>query len=497
MVTTSSFRLRRWLFVSAALGLLFVPGYHGARHSVPVDEPVRIAPEEIHGLRVSEHAAQAGGTLVEYRYPVLSGAHALTVEVRTVMAERQTAFLEEGRARQGARLSQDAVFLAASEEVVGVRITQEHSARAAPRSGGTTRWYDAAQDRLLPWTALFRDAEALASAHALLAQALREEHGLPEEPFSEAPATQEAAVAEERRPAGGMTADRAWELARELRGSPLEDIGFSTTGGLVAVVGPEQASHTGDGSEIEVPLAAASAAPLLSEFGVRARDAAMGGAADLDSLPWPAPEAPPPGYTLDCARVPCVALTFDDGPGEYTETLLDHLDAYSAKATFYVLGALVDPHRDIIARMDREGHEVGNHSWKHDNLAGKSGPAVREDMRRTDAAIAQVLGRPPTTMRPPYGAFNATTLESVPHPLVLWDVDTLDWRNRDAEAVARLASHAGPGSIVLLHDIHESTVAAVPPVLEELHLRGYHFVTVTELFGAQELAPGAIYRSRD
>ncbi|GAB2488192.1 polysaccharide deacetylase family protein [Nocardiopsis aegyptia] len=199
------------------------------------------------------------------------------------------------------------------------------------------------------------------------------------------------------------------------------------------------------------------------------------------------------GEPLDCARLKCVALTFDDGPGAYTDELLDTLAGYDAQATFYVLGSKVAHHTDTLQRMVEEGHEVGNHSWDHADLATLSADAVEKDMERTNEAIREATGTEPATMRPPYGSLDDTARSAIDQPMVLWDVDTLDWQSRDADTVTDVTlDETAPGSVVLFHDIHESTVEAVPAVLKGLHRQGYHFVTVDELF-SDGMEPGDLY----
>jgi peptidoglycan/xylan/chitin deacetylase (PgdA/CDA1 family) len=199
------------------------------------------------------------------------------------------------------------------------------------------------------------------------------------------------------------------------------------------------------------------------------------------------------GNPLDCSRLKCVALTFDDGPGEHTGELLDALAEFDAHATFYVLGSKVEGNTGTLRRMAEDGHEIGNHSWAHDDLAGMSAGDVERDIDRTNEAIREATGEEPTTVRPPYGSLNGTVRSTVDQALVLWDVDTLDWKSRDAGKVTEAAlDDAAPGSVVLFHDIHESTVEAIPRVLAGLHRQGFHFVTVDELF-PDALEPGGVY----
>ncbi|MFC6580360.1 polysaccharide deacetylase family protein [Planomonospora parontospora] len=190
--------------------------------------------------------------------------------------------------------------------------------------------------------------------------------------------------------------------------------------------------------------------------------------------------------SADCRRIKCVALTFDDGPGRYTGTLLRHLAAYRARATFYVVGRNVAENPGVVRRAVEAGHEIGNHTWSHHDLTRLPAAAIRADLARTDRAVERAAGVTPETVRPPYGAHNTAVRRQTKRPVVLWSVDTEDWRHRDSSAVARRAiKGAAPGAVILFHDIHPTTVKAIPKVLKSLSARGYRFVTVSELFGGK------------
>jgi peptidoglycan/xylan/chitin deacetylase (PgdA/CDA1 family) len=208
----------------------------------------------------------------------------------------------------------------------------------------------------------------------------------------------------------------------------------------------------------------------------------------------------PRSRKFDCARLKCVALTFDDGPGEHTGRLLDLLSARDVRATFFVIGQMVAADRGglLTRRIVDEGHEIGNHSWSHPPLAALSHEAVHRELKYTDDIVEHLTGVRMRVMRPPYGATDdgvaaETRREGLAQ--ILWNVDTLDWRDRAAPTVAKRACEAKPGSIVLLHDIHRSTVDAMPAVLDTLSKKGFTFVTVSELYGKTPL-PGRTYTSR-
>ena len=196
---------------------------------------------------------------------------------------------------------------------------------------------------------------------------------------------------------------------------------------------------------------------------------------------------------INCLKVACVALTFDDGPSFYTEGLLDTLKEHNVKATFFVLGSQVRIQSETIQRMFQEGHQIGNHTWDHPNLTQKADAQIREQLQMTDDLITQIIGVPTPFLRPPYGAYNDRVLAATGVPIIFWSVDPLDWRDRDAEVVAARIIISPVGAIILAHDIHRTTVAAVPAIIAALKGRGIHFVTVAKLFEPQTLLPENVY----
>ncbi|MFB9890686.1 polysaccharide deacetylase family protein [Planobispora takensis] len=236
--------------------------------------------------------------------------------------------------------------------------------------------------------------------------------------------------------------------------------------------------------------------------GAPAGEAASAGefVAVLPQRPEP-PElpTPPPERATDCGKTRCVALTFDDGPGEHTGALLDTLAAHRARATFFVLGGMVEQNGgEDLRRMVAEGHELGNHGWSHAALTGLSRAGIRSELRRTQEIVERETGVRMALMRPPYGATDGrVAAESRSQELaqILWSLDTMDWRDRDAAVVSRRAARATPGSIVLMHDIHPTTVKAVPKLLENLAGKDFTFVTLSELYGGAP-SPGRRYSRR-
>jgi len=189
-----------------------------------------------------------------------------------------------------------------------------------------------------------------------------------------------------------------------------------------------------------------------------------------------------------------VALTFDDGPHpELTPRLLDILEREKISATFFVIGSCAVHCPDIVRRAFGAGHEIGNHTWSHPVLTRVSLARAAEEISRTDALLNDLTGDVPNTIRPPYGAMNDRLSElALPRPLILWDVDTLDWRNRSASAIER-AAITSDGGIVLLHDINPTTVKALPAIIRNFKSRGYRFVTISSYVVGSEKGDEAQY----
>ena len=193
----------------------------------------------------------------------------------------------------------------------------------------------------------------------------------------------------------------------------------------------------------------------------------------------------PPGP--DCAVEQCVVLTFDDGPDPHsTPALLDILESRGVPANFFVLGSLVQGNEHIILRMQRLGMGVENHTWDHPNLAAMSPAAVTDQLARTNSEIHRVLGYTPKYMRPPYGAWTpGVTPTHGMHP-VLWEVDPQDWLYRNSATVTQnVLDLTGPGDVILLHDIHQTSVDAVPMIIDSLRESGYTFATLDDLYATR------------
>ena len=185
----------------------------------------------------------------------------------------------------------------------------------------------------------------------------------------------------------------------------------------------------------------------------------------------------------DSVEHPVVALTFDDGPSpKYTPELLDGLKKRGIKASFFLLGKNIEDNRDLVERMEEEGHLIGNHTYNHVKLDELPETCAKQEILKTNNKIYEVTGKYPQYMRPPYGAWKKNLELGVEMLPVFWDIDTLDWKVQNAETVIKTVfREVEDGSVILMHDEYPSTVEAALSVADELQKKGYEFVTVDQL----------------
>ncbi|EGL82784.1 polysaccharide deacetylase [Caldalkalibacillus thermarum TA2.A1] len=187
-----------------------------------------------------------------------------------------------------------------------------------------------------------------------------------------------------------------------------------------------------------------------------------------------------------------VALTFDDGPdGHYTPQILDILKEKGVPATFFVMGRQVEYFPEMMKRIVNEGHALGNHTMTHPDLRGVMTSNVIGEVRATQQVIEKTVGRRPDLFRPPYGALTRSDrliLHEMGFRVVMWSVDTLDWRGMSAEDILSIVHRdISPGGIILQHNLLttpgllDGTVEALPQIIDQLHAKGYKFVTVQTL----------------
>lgn len=189
---------------------------------------------------------------------------------------------------------------------------------------------------------------------------------------------------------------------------------------------------------------------------------------------------------------PMIALTFDDGPGEYTETLLDTVEKYNIHVTFFMLGQNVEGRESTVQRMVQLGCEIGNHTWDHPSqtLPNMDLDSVVQEFQKTDDELVKACGQAATVCRAPYGSITEEQMAAVGKPFFMWSTDSLDWKLMDADADYNeiMNSDLSDGSIILMHDINEPSVkCATEKLIPELVNEGYKLVTVSELAAAKDV----------
>ncbi|WP_329265733.1 polysaccharide deacetylase family protein [Streptomyces sp. NBC_01478] len=203
--------------------------------------------------------------------------------------------------------------------------------------------------------------------------------------------------------------------------------------------------------------------------------------------------------TVDCREAKCIALTFDAGPSENSARLLDILKEKQVPATFFLLGKRhIEKYPELVERMAAEGHEVASHTWDHKILTRITPAQIRDELVRTDDAIERITGRRPTLMRPPQGRTD-DEVHKICRELglseVLWSVTAKDYATTDSALITkRVLAQATRDGIILLHDLYQGTVPAVPGIIDALKERGYVFVTVPQLLAPGKAEPGKVYR---
>ncbi|MDR1824353.1 MAG: polysaccharide deacetylase family protein [Bifidobacteriaceae bacterium] len=271
---------------------------------------------------------------------------------------------------------------------------------------------------------------------------------------------------------------------------------------------PEASAATSDAASAEATEAAAEAAtdaatPAATDAATPSDTAEAAASDTVAATPEPSPTGVVVNYkgpvpeapAVDCSAVPCVALTFDDGPSTNTAALLDVLKEKDVKATFFDQGINAQRYPDMIARTVAEGHVIGAHGWAHTSMLTLGPSAACEDQDRAGRAIRDAGAPEPTLVRPPYGSWNNSILAACTgDTFVLWDVDTLDWSSHNVQKITdHVLNETKPGSIVLMHDHVVEDLEVLPAVIDELRARGYTFVTVPELFNTPLAGGQAIY----
>ena len=178
-----------------------------------------------------------------------------------------------------------------------------------------------------------------------------------------------------------------------------------------------------------------------------------------------------------------IALTFDDGPHpHYTSQLLDGLKERGVQATFFVTGEHAQMHPEVIERMHKEGHLIGNHTYSHIQLREDNRDEFKNQLIKTNEIIREITGEEVQYVRPPYGTWDKGMEKELNMFPVLWTIDPLDWCSTNVEHIRKnVVSKARENGIILMHDYYPSTVTAALEVVDELQKQGYAFVTVEEI----------------
>lgn len=186
-----------------------------------------------------------------------------------------------------------------------------------------------------------------------------------------------------------------------------------------------------------------------------------------------------------------VAITFDDGPGyEVTESLVDQLDKRDARVTFFMVGNRVSKQPNLVKRIFDAGHTIGNHSYSHKSFKKQTPENYLYEINTTNQLIKDITGQDVIYVRPPYGSYKKSTLENVNMNFVLWSIDTLDWKTRDAEMVYNeIINNVEDGDIVLMHDLYPTTVEAAIRAIDYLLENGYAIVSLDEMYRLRGSTP--------
>ena len=217
--------------------------------------------------------------------------------------------------------------------------------------------------------------------------------------------------------------------------------------------------------------------------------------------PEPTPTPTPEPLSVDNIdpNKPIVALSYDDGPSSNTASILETLEKYGAHATFFMVGENIDMHPDWVKMVYESGNEVANHTVNHKNLNTLSAEDIRKEVENNQSKLNSTLGLDKKYLvRPPYGNANDTVKATVEHPMILWWVDTLDWKSKDPDAVLEEVKKATKdGAIILMQDLYSTTAEATKTVVPWLKEQGYQICSVSEMFAARgvKMENGKTYNS--
>lgn len=178
-----------------------------------------------------------------------------------------------------------------------------------------------------------------------------------------------------------------------------------------------------------------------------------------------------------------IALTFDDGPNYNTSKIIDVLNKYDIRATFFVLGSRAINNKDILKKMADSGMEIGNHTYNHLLLTKYDENKIRSEIEDTSEVIYSATKKRPKLLRPSYGSVNNKIKKVANMPIIIWDIDTLDWKYHNSKRItSRVVNKVRDGDIILMHDIYSASLNALSNIIPILQDNGYEFVTIDELF---------------
>lgn len=176
-----------------------------------------------------------------------------------------------------------------------------------------------------------------------------------------------------------------------------------------------------------------------------------------------------------------VALTFDDGPSIYTDGVMEQLNNFNMKATFFELGSLMERYPDVVKRVKDNGYEIGSHGYSHKAFTKLKVDGTLQELARTNEIYKSITGEDIKLVRPPYGSINATIRDGIATAFIKWSVDSLDWKVKDERYVDNIMNVVKDGDIILVHDIQKTTLENLSTLLTRLYNDGFQVVTVSEL----------------
>ncbi|WP_394353810.1 polysaccharide deacetylase family protein [Nocardiopsis mwathae] len=447
-----------------------------AKATGEADELTVVDLDNVPDVTEEKKETEENGVTASLSYPKVPNADPLAKRLDEITDRERDDFLGAVPKAESIKIGWN--LSVAGDDVMAVRLTQDEKDDEGERTAWATYWYDTATGTTAYSTELLAGQQELETLDGLVKKALKENDG------------------------DKVDTSHLYPILRSY-----DSMGFNPDGDLVVEFDEGQVAPVKSG-RVSAVVAKADVEPLLSDFGRKAQTAAVVVTPDYrieeePAAPKDGSKAGVPGVfatrddDVDCSdpESKCIALTFDDGPGERTPELLDTLAKYDAKATFFLTGGPVREHAATVRREYAEGHELANHTVHHPDLTRQAEVRIRAELSTVNDLVRRETGFDLELMRPPYGATDdkvAKIAKEQGLAEIIWSVDTNDWKDRDSSVVAKRAvKGAKPGSIILMHDIHGTTIDAVPSILKQLDEKGYRMVTVSQLLGDTE--PGESY----